>query len=890
LATLTVNSAGAAPITITGGGVLLKTINAAGVGGTTAFTATAANTLPAGFSLTTGAGADALTGFTGADTLSGGGGADTLTGGVGADSLTGGDGADTFVYGQNTALAVVSSLSAPDVIADFVSGTDKLQILNNVLGTGTAPTAFIGNFASVASAQAAAAQDGRGNLAYYVTTDKQLYVVAAVNGVAVATDTVISLPNTATLAIGGGDLQLGSQGSNAVAIAITAPGVLSTTANAGASAPTTNTDDTITQASTVAVGTGVATASAINGGLGADTYNLTIPAVGNLSSLSTSAGNTTSVALTSVETVNVTATVGGTVNLGAGGVPAGVQTLTISATDLNGALTASTTAAGQTFTVNNTATLGNTASTIGVANFANARVTTGNANDSITVAGGANSTGITVNTQAGADTVTLTLATALSNAGNTYNAGTNTTGTVDTLSLAYNLAAGSTVDLAALITAGTIAGFEALTIANPADGTTTITAGTGFTGYDLVLANDGADTVVVNATAAQANAITSLVFGATATSRLTITDGGTVSFASDVLTAVDLVNFGSAADMALTTGNQVLTVTQTGTGAAVTGFVIGSASTLTGTDITAANAAQTLTAVSTGAVSFSLPLNTLQNISALATAGGNAAYDAGDIILVSAAAATTTLTITGGTATTATAVGGATQTFVANLADADLVTTGANLDFINLGGLTAATTIGFGAGTSTTLLPAGTNATTLAAGPVVQIASTGATNISLTLITDSGNAGTRPLVVSGFTAGSGTGADVINLGGTIVSQAGIATTGAAATEGAAGAHTDLLILTSAATQISGSLTGTGNAGEVEARIIAAGITLAAQNANSGFYAVLDNGTDSGIYRVTLNATAGTANIIDNAGDMSVVLVGVILGVSNAGDFAAGNFV
>jgi len=395
--------------------------------------------------------------------------------------------------------------------------------------------------------------------------------------------------------------------------------------------------------------------------------------------------------------------------------------------------------------------------------------------------------------------------------------------------------------------------------------------------------------VVVNATAAQASAIASLVFGAAATSRLTITDGGTVSFAGDTLTAVDLVNFGSAADMALTTGNQVLTVTQTGTGAAVTSFVIGSAATLTATDITANNAAQTLTAVSTGAVNFNLALNTLQNISATVTANGNAT-DLGDITLVSAAGATTTLNITGGTATTATTVATVASTFVANLADADLVTTNANLDFINIGSLTAATTIGFGAGTSATLLAAGTNATTLAAGPVVQIASTGATNIAFTLATDSGNAGTRALVVSGFTAGSGTGADVINLGGTIVAQAGIATTGAAAAQAAAGAFTDLLILTSAATQVSGSLTQTGNAGEVEAKIIAAGITLAAQTANEGFYAVLDNGTDTGIYRVTLNGTAGTAGIIDNVGDFSVTLVGVLLGVSDTGTLAAGNFI
>ena len=143
--------------------------------------------------------------------------------------------------------------------------------------------------------------------------------------------------------------------------------------------------------------------------------------------------------------------------------------------------------------------------------------------------------------------------------------------------------------------------------------------------------------------------------------------------------------------------------------------------------------------------------------------------------------------------------------------------------------------------------------------------------------------------MSGFTAGAGTGADIINLGGVIVAQPGIVTTGAAATQGAAGAFTDLLVLSGASTQVSGSLTQTGNAGEVEAKIIAAAITLAAQTATQGFYAVLDNGTDTGIYQVTLNATAGTAGVIDNAGDLSVVLVGVLLGVSDAGTLVAGNF-
>ena len=75
----------------------------------------------------------------------------------------------------------------------------------------------------------------------------------------------------------------------------------------------------------------------------------------------------------------------------------------------------------------------------------------------------------------------------------------------------------------------------------------------------------------------------------------------------------------------------------------------------------------------------------------------------------------------------------------------------------------------------------------------------------------------------------------------------------------------------------------------EAKIIAAAITLAAQTAGQGFYAVLDNGTDTGIYQVTLAGTAGTAGVIDNVADFSVVLVGVLSGVADAGTLTAANF-
>ncbi|MBO9707843.1 MAG: M10 family metallopeptidase C-terminal domain-containing protein [Caulobacter sp.] len=67
---------------------------------------------------------DILTGVAGFGfTIVGSAGADVLRGGSGADRLTGGAGADTFVYGVGD-----SATAAPDVITDFQSGVDKLNI------------------------------------------------------------------------------------------------------------------------------------------------------------------------------------------------------------------------------------------------------------------------------------------------------------------------------------------------------------------------------------------------------------------------------------------------------------------------------------------------------------------------------------------------------------------------------------------------------------------------------------------------------------------------------------------------------------------------------------------------------------------------------------------
>lgn len=73
-----------------------------------------------------GDGNDTLFGQAGNDTLAGGNGADTLYGGIGVDTLTGGAGSDSFI---------ISTLpnEGVDRIADFVSGVDRVVVINPIL-------------------------------------------------------------------------------------------------------------------------------------------------------------------------------------------------------------------------------------------------------------------------------------------------------------------------------------------------------------------------------------------------------------------------------------------------------------------------------------------------------------------------------------------------------------------------------------------------------------------------------------------------------------------------------------------------------------------------------------------------------------------------------------
>ena len=87
------------------------------------------NLLLTGTAAITGTGnafANTLTGNAAANTLDGGDGSDMLAGGLGVDHLTGGVGIDRFILNSLAESAVGTGLR--DVIADFVSGTDKIQL------------------------------------------------------------------------------------------------------------------------------------------------------------------------------------------------------------------------------------------------------------------------------------------------------------------------------------------------------------------------------------------------------------------------------------------------------------------------------------------------------------------------------------------------------------------------------------------------------------------------------------------------------------------------------------------------------------------------------------------------------------------------------------------
>lgn len=122
-------------------------------------------------------GDDNLTGTFAPDRLDGGAGNDTLTGAGGADQLIGGTGRDTFVFYRGDS----SATSAFDTVADFVRGTDKIQL--------SGAFQYGGNLALANQAALLAGMDsiqgldtGVANLLFSFTTPTDTYFYSDANG------------------------------------------------------------------------------------------------------------------------------------------------------------------------------------------------------------------------------------------------------------------------------------------------------------------------------------------------------------------------------------------------------------------------------------------------------------------------------------------------------------------------------------------------------------------------------------------------------------------------------------------------------------------------------------------------------------------------------------
>jgi hypothetical protein len=308
------------------------------------------------------------------------------------------------------------------------------------------------------------------------------------------------------------------------------------------------------------------------------------------------------------------------------------------------------------------------------------------------------------------------------------------------------------------------------------------------------------------------------------------------------LTGLDQVNWAAEA-VNLTLHNGAVAVTQTG-GTAAQSVTFGTLA-----------AAQSANIGSTGTVTF----NVVGTEYATAM-GATAAADGVAFTVTAAAGATSTLNFTGAAATI-------------NLIDADLVETA--IDTFSVGSMTGAATI-----------IAGTTTTTVATG-VIDLTEAGATQRAHTVSVDSIGDQSASVTVRGFDAG--TGGDVLNLqGADAVTANVVATTGAQIADAATvGAANQMIVGGTAASQINGARTATGDAGAVEAAILGLGLTTAAATVTN-FYVTPDNGTDIGVYRV--QATAGADLAINNANEFSATLITTLTGLNDASLLVAGNFV
>jgi Ca2+-binding RTX toxin-like protein len=480
--TVTVDTGGASAVNFTGANnvsataISATTINASGMTGSATFSNTSASVSS---NITGTANNDALVGSTLADTLSGGVGNDTLTGGTGIDRLTGGSGTDTFVFGANVTGSVFSSLTAADTITDFVAGTDKLSI-------GQTMNAFLGNYASLSAAQAAATLDGRSSLGYFVTGDNTLYVVAAPGSSPVATDTAVLFTAGTVTTLSSTDFGIGAQGTGNTVTLTAASANVSNSASTNANTTTSAVDDAISSTAAFMVG------STIDGGAGNDTLTISnvtgaldiSSVVSNVERVVLTAGNTGTLTLPSTNSMGVSSSSStAAISVALGGSSQTVTAATSGTTTVAMAGASSSVASSGTGAVTITALGSATGQSVTTTGSGIATVTIDGPQTNLTLSLGA----------AAADTVTITGSATAYGSGVSLTGGTQT-GVTDVLRAVA--AGGGSVNLN--LSAATVTGFETLNLATNAGifaVTLTPAQNNGFTGLTVT----GDDTITMSA-------------------------------------------------------------------------------------------------------------------------------------------------------------------------------------------------------------------------------------------------------------------------------------------------------------------------------------------------------------------------------------------------------
>ena len=801
------------------------------------------------------------------NTIWGGSGSDTITigSGAGASSIQGGIGSD--IISLNTKAGVVdkvyyltandsNSLIGTDTIYNFTSGEDKID-LASLGGNGPLTIAhFKGNqFGSlnVLNAIADGGAPDAGNYVFDTSTNKLIIDVDG-SGTITSADLQIYLPGVTTLST-----------------------TINDVVNTGAVLAITNKDAYVNGNVATANYTTypIAPSSAILGGPGnSDTLRLLTAAdlsnAGNISgfenfTLDTNASVSTTLAQwTALRALNVTAA----------GTTAGTDSETVAIKGVGGTLTA------HIEVENYDASLATSAVTF-TAQAPNGTFT-GSAYDDVVKASVANLNGFVYDGNgSGADTLNVT-----DNGGIPATLTIGNAGTGGTVTNVERLVIGDSTNSASNTIAFDVnTGISSVTSYNSAD---TISV-TNLVGGGTVSLGNGANALTGMTVALATNATASFVSGSDVTDSVTYAAGVNLSAAGAgslaKFSGFEAFDFGAVAavnnKVTLVTGVKSLTattglnadITFTGTGAQVSALTTVTNTTGTGTfNFTLSDAATSvnldsahltidgtapdidvLKFVNTGSNTLTVDSVNIAKITGIVDAAGT-----GDNLILTDTATVVITTFDAFENLTAATGNTAIDIIDDGVAVVRTITGNAGNNTISLGIPTAAKTVNLAGGTDT---------------------------VEADLRTSSGI-----VTVSGFTPGAG--GDVFNgLGVSIVLQPSVVATTGTVNPTAFASNTAAIALSAPAFQIAAmALNATGEAGPVEAAILAAGIVLTDQVNTEGFYAILDNGVDTGIYRVALTATAGTSGVLDQAGEMSVTLVGQLTGVADAGLLTAANFI